>query len=583
MLSTLQASMLPPWAVWALYGSCSCPSCLWVIRSVVSSQFWKRIGTWRSRLSMKWTDKTDKSDSSGSPEFQEIVLRLRCDAFRALARWQLSCVWCWSLFVFFNLLRGTARWMNLGQDIAMLISGFMNLTMISFSPKCLRFESLKWATFMCVLLCGLLLIVSSDFTAMGVGRSRLVEIGILVYRVFGCICIGDLRIILPSNVFITLGYLFSQLAHQGQIDQSWVSTEAAILTGTLMVTQFSNQCLHDYVSSMIAIRTLTVEKTAMTSLLNIVCDAVVELDADLKIVEESPRFAALLALDLPSSVRSKTLQDFMPEEEKDKFRAQMMAVLTVAADSQAGALHSTLRDGRGIPLRTELFYVVSQSIDLGIRYLVGVREFGDQSDVELMRLPPPASSKLTIPKVQHLQFPEAPLGHKEKSQSKGPSCIGRGTTGNAQRQSLPRESAASSSGSPSSDGSRASQKTQKNLMRPDRGGTQTWAVELSVLKTIDKWNLHRHGACCHFHCAVSAAQASLHRLRREQCTLGDWPRGDAQCKHCGTFASLQGSMKPEQEALRSCKVCDKARSVQAFQITNKSEVTKTSCRSTTSL
>eukprot|EP00445_Apocalathium_hangoei_P042478 CAMPEP_0203971684 /NCGR_PEP_ID=MMETSP0359-20131031/98603_1 /ASSEMBLY_ACC=CAM_ASM_000338 /TAXON_ID=268821 /ORGANISM="Scrippsiella Hangoei, Strain SHTV-5" /LENGTH=569 /DNA_ID=CAMNT_0050909669 /DNA_START=192 /DNA_END=1902 /DNA_ORIENTATION=+ len=467
------------------------------------------------------------------------------------------------------------------EDMGILVNGFMNLV-ISFCPSCLRPERLKWVS-LCTACSILLCILSSDFTVMGVGRTRLTDIGILVYRVFSSIAIGDLRIILPFNVILALGYVFNQLEHEWKIDQSWISIEASVFTGILMATQFSSQCLHDYVSSMIAIRTLTVEKTAMTSLLNIVCDAVVELDADLKIVEESPRFAALLALDSTNSTRSKTLQDFMPEEEKEKFRAQMMALQTVDADSQAGALHSTLRDGRGIALRTELFYVVSQSLDLGMRYLVGVREFGDQSDVELMRLPPPASSKLTIPKVQHLQFPEAPLGHKEKSQSKGPSCIGRGTTGNAQRQSLPRESAASSSGSPSSDGSRASQKTQKNLMRPDRGGTQTWAVELSVLKTIDKWNLHRHGACCHFHCAVSAAQASLHRLRREQCTLGDWPRGDAQCKHCGTFASLQGSMKPEQEALRSCKVCDKARSVQAFQITNKSEVTKTSCRSTTSL
>jgi len=113
--------------------------------------------------------------------------------------------------------------------------------------------------------------------------------------------------------------------------------------------------------------------SATTSLLEGVCDVVLELDASMNIIWNSPKLASLLMLSHGRSVQNISLQEFMP----DKDDQQRLADNLLSCSHEAGALSVKMQDSMGSKLQVELFYMTFDSLDEQVHHMVGIREYTD--------------------------------------------------------------------------------------------------------------------------------------------------------------------------------------------------------------
>merc|ERR1719343_665559 len=66
------------------------------------------------------------------------------------------------------------------------------------------------------------------------------------------------------------------------------------------------------------------ESTAVKQMLNLVCEVVVELNDELRVVEHEPRLAAMLTPGSTKSTEAVLLHDFMPDQsDKNSFQSRM--------------------------------------------------------------------------------------------------------------------------------------------------------------------------------------------------------------------------------------------------------------------
>ncbi|CAE7377711.1 unnamed protein product [Symbiodinium pilosum] len=122
---------------------------------------------------------------------------------------------------------------------------------------------------------------------------------------------------------------------------------------------------------------------AASSLLNLTCDAVIELDADLRVVEHSPALAAMLLRGRPgSTLAGVDFRDFLPGV--DAHRA--LELLKRFDSSQPGkiktqAFSTRLLDSDSNKIRTEVFQVLYQNVQGQARHLIGLRDCTDQGSL----------------------------------------------------------------------------------------------------------------------------------------------------------------------------------------------------------
>ncbi|CAJ1343423.1 unnamed protein product, partial [Effrenium voratum] len=105
-----------------------------------------------------------------------------------------------------------------------------------------------------------------------------------------------------------------------------------------------------------------------------VCDAVVELDEDLKIVGDSRHLHCWLLHGREGSPEDEELQQFVKETDRALFlkeiRRERQGITTAAA------FHLKMRDSAGTTVPVECFHVRFQST-IGERHLLGMREYGE--------------------------------------------------------------------------------------------------------------------------------------------------------------------------------------------------------------
>jgi len=251
------------------------------------------------------------------------------------------------------------------------------------------------------------------------------------------------------------------------------------------------------------------ERSATQELLHLVCDAVVELNEDLRIVEDVPKFAAMVTPG-PSGtvVRGAELQQYMAKEE-DRQRFQQL--MTTYADSDGSslpkALHASLRDSLGNLVNVEMFYVHFQDIDLRRHYFVGIREFYDMPIPEMKNFPPPNHHHgLSTPSVARQ------ILHESRRHA------GIGST----PPSLPSSSAASLQ-----DG---------ELLAPELRKTERGAMLIAIVETMKSFNVPvPPSSCCRFHGAVSDLLSTAQQLTPLSCSARFGPRGVEQCNECGVL------------------------------------------------
>ena len=122
----------------------------------------------------------------------------------------------------------------------------------------------------------------------------------------------------------------------------------------------------------------------LQALLQLTCDAVVELDADLRITSESsPQLASMF---LRTSTLGVSFTDFVSTEERSRAAEILNSRLPAKTGSahhgshavSAKAFHTRLVDSYSSKFRTEVFQVSYRKLDDQIWHLIGLREFTDQ-------------------------------------------------------------------------------------------------------------------------------------------------------------------------------------------------------------
>jgi len=191
----------------------------------------------------------------------------------------------------------------------------------------------------------------------------------------------------------------------------------------------ANKARWDYAREMITRKMLLGENSATATLLNLMCDVVVELDANLKLVRQAPKLEAMLAL---HSTRAATLQQYMPNE-VDQSRFQDVLCPEglqgdVSMSYEPGALHSTLRDSWGNHISVEMFYIQFRGPDLCLRTFVGLREFADQQLSDLPSFPPKRKHS------RGKQKPDVAEKKDDKQTEQGDRCLDAGITNEGHQQ-----------------------------------------------------------------------------------------------------------------------------------------------------
>jgi len=123
------------------------------------------------------------------------------------------------------------------------------------------------------------------------------------------------------------------------------------------------------------------ESSGLWHLLDLVCDVVLPLDDQLRIMDKSARFSAMVMMQ-GKDVQGTCLQDFMSDEEdREAFeRCATSRFSSLAEETVPRATHVKLRDTWGNQIRVELFCVQVQQL-LGTRHFVGIREFSDTAQL----------------------------------------------------------------------------------------------------------------------------------------------------------------------------------------------------------
>jgi hypothetical protein len=134
------------------------------------------------------------------------------------------------------------------------------------------------------------------------------------------------------------------------------------------------------------------ENRAARKLLNTVCDATIELDGDLRIVDGAPRLACLLQQGADRSLHGASPLQFVVDEDKESFGEKMAA--PVDGDSMANVFNVRMRDGISNVLTVEMFHVPIANVLTGAAHLIGIKDFSDADEKPGSLMPLPLQTPL---------------------------------------------------------------------------------------------------------------------------------------------------------------------------------------------
>eukprot|EP00931_Biecheleriopsis_adriatica_P082144 TRINITY_DN5553_c0_g1_i4.p1 TRINITY_DN5553_c0_g1~~TRINITY_DN5553_c0_g1_i4.p1 ORF type:complete len:547 (+),score=60.04 TRINITY_DN5553_c0_g1_i4:55-1641(+) len=320
-----------------------------------------------------------------------------------------------------------------------------------------------------------------------------------------------------SVTFWTVAMSCTSIVYSWQAPPSTAPTSTALVfeVGSsiilLLVVSGVKQWTLTTIHQEIDVSNLKLEKTGAMTLLDMVCDVVVELDKDLAIRRDSRRFAALLLRSSTRSIEGTPFAEFIAsEEERDTVLSKLSAT---AVDSEAfvGTCRAKLLDSLRNPVDMEMFFVKVSLQDGGCHYLLGIREVVDA-------------------------IPDMPTFQSESVRKQRQDLANRGTpssldSGSLESREAPEPPAA-----------------QKNSLRfPDLAATHLTAMASDVIMIMSEWNATvPRTFCCNFHAYCKTLHTIERQLLKLQCRP-DFPPSaptGSQCQHCGLFRRFQGDEEP---------------------------------------
>eukprot|EP00928_Gymnodinium_smaydae_P018765 TRINITY_DN17155_c0_g3_i1.p1 TRINITY_DN17155_c0_g3~~TRINITY_DN17155_c0_g3_i1.p1 ORF type:complete len:246 (-),score=33.14 TRINITY_DN17155_c0_g3_i1:44-781(-) len=148
----------------------------------------------------------------------------------------------------------------------------------------------------------------------------------------------------------------------------------ALTTLVILATAGFNRWTISSARQEIYISSLKIENSASSSLLDLVCDVVVQLDSKLNITHDSRSFKAMLMKTGGTTTEGVPLTSFLPDgQERHSFEVQLLAARK-ATEGKVGTFRTTFLDSLRNRVSADIFFVaVEMDVD-ATHYLVRVRE-----------------------------------------------------------------------------------------------------------------------------------------------------------------------------------------------------------------
>ena len=224
--------------------------------------------------------------------------------------------------------------------------------------------------------------------------TTIAPIMLVLYRLPSAIMVQHSCVIILTNlsmVCMTWVRVRTTLEEDREFVAIAVQAEVVCSMMVIALSFMMRSALHRFAEQFVKSNKATTELNAATALLQLTCDAVLELHPDLKIGTCSPELTTML-LRAPGNLGSVTGLSFtdLVASPEDKERAAHILLsnsrhLAEQAETvSAKAFHTRLVDGCGSKFRTEVFQVsYRRPDDDKIYHLIGLRDFTDQASLAI--------------------------------------------------------------------------------------------------------------------------------------------------------------------------------------------------------
>eukprot|EP00928_Gymnodinium_smaydae_P021909 TRINITY_DN18584_c0_g2_i1.p1 TRINITY_DN18584_c0_g2~~TRINITY_DN18584_c0_g2_i1.p1 ORF type:complete len:530 (-),score=64.95 TRINITY_DN18584_c0_g2_i1:79-1668(-) len=419
-----------------------------------------------------------------------------------------------------NSFIGVPRWMTFGQDVSIAAMFLVNIIMNAW----LDFQ--KQTT---VLLAYLAYMV---FTASFVllGNVSLESPGEVV--LYTGLCSFVVRLVATVNVLdfgasaclnficsVLDCYKFLVFTGAGAFSTSnFLVCEILLFLIVMMLSEVIRTATCAEIFQRVTATAGSIEKSAVRTLLENMCDVILPLEPSLTLSEDVPQFKGMLMLEPNQSVRGVPLERYMvSDDDKERFQHQLTTSRpsSVCPESVVRCFNVALRDSDGNSISVEFFSVVFESLNKETHYILGIREL---SDSRFAPLQGNLASGVTSDDLVNAQLNQARM-----------ACVS--------------ESLASSSVP-----SRASSRGRPRRILPHLRETSESAKIATLIHLIGSWNVQlQRTSCCSMHAGWSDVKSTLKRIQKLPCMRNLHIRTMQSCRTCGVLDCF------DHEA--SCRAC----------------------------
>eukprot|EP00928_Gymnodinium_smaydae_P095354 TRINITY_DN8190_c0_g3_i2.p1 TRINITY_DN8190_c0_g3~~TRINITY_DN8190_c0_g3_i2.p1 ORF type:complete len:533 (-),score=45.91 TRINITY_DN8190_c0_g3_i2:127-1689(-) len=254
----------------------------------------------------------------------------------------------------------------------------------------------------------------------------------------------------------------------------------------------------------------SIEKSAVVTLLDNMCDATLLLDSSLAISEDALRFKGMLMLKPNSSVNGLNLDSYIPlDDDKHRLHQLLKSCDPSSTDAAVRCFNVGMRDSDGNNIKVEMFAVAFETLNKSINYMLGIREL----------------------------FESSQIGRRVRS---------TGVNENGVRAA---DIAYAANDSHSSDASTLpSHAFSRARQLGNRMETSEYAKIATTINLIGSWNFSSPlRSCCSMHAGLKEVNRMLKRVRGLPCKLNLHTDTVEQCSACGALDCYSSE--------RCCKVC----------------------------
>ena len=180
-----------------------------------------------------------------------------------------------------------------------------------------------------------------------------------------------------------------------QLQSDTVLAQSAELLLLFSATFSIRHALYEIVRMSFELSTRTIELSAVSGLLLGYCDAVVEVDKDLRLTDDSRQFSTLLLHGHGMSAGSLANNDFLSffhPDDREHIRVSLDSETDSSTSTQPLALNARMQDCLGNFVKVEILHTSFQNADGQKCRLVGMREFQDFNSVALPLPTDPAAA-----------------------------------------------------------------------------------------------------------------------------------------------------------------------------------------------